>query len=97
MVRQIQRPDAAVIVNGSIEEKPHTDENELICAATPTINPYSAQFLISRKILPYSCRSAFIGSTRVARRAGIEQASSATVVKRSTTDVNVKGSVLLTP
>jgi hypothetical protein len=31
LVRQIERSDGALIVDDSIEEKPHTDENELIC------------------------------------------------------------------
>lgn len=31
MVRQIQRDDAVLIVDDSIEEKPYTDESELIC------------------------------------------------------------------
>jgi hypothetical protein len=30
-VRQIERDDAVLIIDDSIEEKPHTDENELIC------------------------------------------------------------------
>jgi hypothetical protein len=31
LVRQIERADGVLIVDDSIEEKPHTDENELIC------------------------------------------------------------------
>jgi len=31
LVRQIERDDAVMILDDSIEEKPHTDENELIC------------------------------------------------------------------
>src|SRR5215210_140671 len=31
LVRQIERDDAVLIIDDSIEEKPHTDENELIC------------------------------------------------------------------
>src|SRR5215210_7671120 len=31
LVRQIERNDGVMILDDSIEEKPHTDENELIC------------------------------------------------------------------
>jgi len=31
LVRQIERDDGVMIVDDSIEEKPHTDENELVC------------------------------------------------------------------
>src|SRR3712207_2368069 len=31
LVRQIETNDGALILDDSIEEKPHTDENELIC------------------------------------------------------------------
>jgi len=31
MVRQVQSPDAVLIFDDSIEEKPYTDENEIIC------------------------------------------------------------------
>lgn len=31
LVRQIERPDGVMILDDSIEEKPHTDENELVC------------------------------------------------------------------
>jgi DDE superfamily endonuclease len=31
LVRQIERPDGVLIIDDSIEEKPYTDENELIC------------------------------------------------------------------
>src|SRR5215210_3130565 len=31
LVRQIETDDGALIIDDSIEEKPHTDENELIC------------------------------------------------------------------
>ena len=30
-IRQIQREDGVLIVDDSISEKPHTDENEIIC------------------------------------------------------------------
>ena len=43
-----------------------------------------------------SQRSAIIGSTFVARRAGIKQASSAMVVSKSVITANVSGSVALT-
>ncbi len=45
----------------------------------------------------YSFRSAIIGSTLVARRAGIQQASSATNVRNNVMAVNVSGSVVLMP
>src|SRR5437660_11248969 len=45
----------------------------------------------------YSCRSATIGSTRVARRAGMWHATRATTAKSSPTEVNVIASVSLTP
>src|SRR5215210_617938 len=31
LVRRVERDDAVLIIDDSIEEKPHTDENELIC------------------------------------------------------------------
>src|SRR5512134_589269 len=31
VVRQIQRDDAAVLVDDTIEEKPYTDESEVVC------------------------------------------------------------------
>lgn len=31
LLRQVERDDAVLIIDDSIEEKPHTDENELIC------------------------------------------------------------------
>jgi hypothetical protein len=45
----------------------------------------------------YSLRSAMTGSTRVARRAGIQQASSATTNSDTPTTPNVMGSVASTP
>ena len=45
----------------------------------------------------YSLRSAIIGSTRVALRAGMKQASSATAESTSATAANVTGSVAVTP
>ena len=30
MVRKIEQPDGALIFDGTIEEKPHTDENEIV-------------------------------------------------------------------
>src|SRR5215470_6786085 len=45
----------------------------------------------------YSLRSATIGSTFAARRAGIQQASKATAVSNSAIAANVTGSVALTP
>jgi len=44
----------------------------------------------------YSCRSAMSGSTFVARRAGIQQASKATAHNNAVTTTNVTGSVALT-
>jgi hypothetical protein len=31
LVRQVQRPDGVLIIDDSVEEKPYTDESELIC------------------------------------------------------------------
>ena len=45
----------------------------------------------------YSALSAIIGSTRLARRAGIQQARSATVASRKVTPINVVGSIASTP
>jgi Tol biopolymer transport system component len=45
----------------------------------------------------HSYRRAIIGSTFVARRAGIQQAASATSVSNNATAMNVSGSVALTP
>jgi hypothetical protein len=39
----------------------------------------------------YSARNAIIGSTRLARRAGIQQAKSATVPSKKVTPINVIG------
>jgi hypothetical protein len=47
--------------------------------------------------LPYSCRSATIGSTFVARRAAMQQASNATASSAMDTAMKVSGSLLLTP
>lgn len=44
----------------------------------------------------YSCRSAIIGSTLVARRAGMRQATSATVASSSVKPANVTGSCAVT-
>jgi glutamate/tyrosine decarboxylase-like PLP-dependent enzyme len=64
----------------------------LACAATPnqaSIGCYGP----SR----YSVRNATSGSTRVARRAGIQQAAAATASSATPTSVNVIGSVAPTP
>jgi len=45
----------------------------------------------------YSHRSAIIGSTFVARRAGIQHASNATITSSSGAAANVNGSVAFTP
>src|SRR5262249_12395550 len=45
----------------------------------------------------YSQRSATIGSTFVVRRAGIQQATSATAINNNEITTNVSGSVALTP
>ena len=45
----------------------------------------------------YSYLNATMGSTRMARRAGIQQAASATEASRTAIDANVSGSVGLTP
>jgi hypothetical protein len=44
-----------------------------------------------------SCRNAVSGSTFVARRAGIQQASSATLISNKVMTAKVSGSVALTP
>ena len=53
--------------------------------------------LIRHSILFHSLRRATIGSTRVARRAGMKQARSATPSSTTDTTVNVRGSVAETP
>jgi hypothetical protein len=47
--------------------------------------------------IPYSYRNATIGSTRVARRAGMKQAASATAKSSTATAINVTGSAGRTP
>ncbi len=47
--------------------------------------------------MTYSYRSATMGSTRVARRAGMEQAASATTSNRTATLKNVSQSSGVTP
>ena len=46
---------------------------------------------------PYSKRTILIGSTRVARRAGSQQAASATAASTSGASRNVRGSSVATP
>jgi len=48
-------------------------------------------------LLIHSARSAIIGSTRLARRAGIQQARKAIVRSITAMKVKVSGSVALTP
>ena len=50
-----------------------------------------------RDVPTYSARNATIGSTRAARRAGIQQAKSATPNNTNATPPNVIGSVALPP
>ena len=50
-----------------------------------------------RKLPPYSSRNTLIGSTRDARRAGIQHAASAIAVSSAATSANVTGSVAVTP
>gem|GEM_PF-5901036 len=45
----------------------------------------------------YSCRNAESGSTRDARRAGSQQAISATIVNKEAITAKVNGSVVVTP
>ena len=52
---------------------------------------------LARTLLTHSARSAIIGSTRLALRAGIQQARSAMPNKSKATHVKVIGSEVLTP
>src|SRR5262245_19144122 len=61
------------------------------------INTLDYKSHFEEKDRAYSHLSATIGSTFVARRAGIQQASSATTVSSSAITMNVNGSVALTP
>ena|GEM_PF-2550630 len=59
-----------------------------------------ARLLAARQtstLLTYSARNAIMGSTRLALRAGIQQARSAMLNRTKATHVNVTGSELLTP
>src|SRR5205807_8442666 len=52
---------------------------------------------LARTLLTHSARNTIIGSTRLALRAGIQQASSAMPDKSKATHVKVIGSEVLTP
>src|SRR5262245_44215871 len=53
--------------------------------------------IVGLLVVGHSARKAMIGSTFVARRAGIQQANSATLKSSSAITTNVKGSVGRTP
>jgi hypothetical protein len=60
--------------------------------------PLELSRIMRRDELPHhSQRSDTIGSTFAARRAGIQQASSATTINNIAIEMNVSGSVALTP
>jgi hypothetical protein len=52
---------------------------------------------LARTLTIYSARNAIIGSTRLALRAGIEQARRAMPIKSKATHVKLIGSEVLTP
>jgi len=54
-------------------------------------------FICGLKAITHSLRRAISGSTFVARRAGTQQASSATITNSADTAANVSGSVAFTP
>src|SRR5215468_8700039 len=70
-----------------------------VFSAPPRLRVSAVNLLFNprRHHRPYSYRNATIGSTRVARRAGTEHASRATVPRRTLTAANVNGSLELTP
>ena len=64
---------------------------------SPNLQTFAQDCSEEERGLGYSYRSATIGSTRMARRAGMQQAASAMIISKPATDTKVIASVGRTP
>jgi hypothetical protein len=84
-LRQIQHPDGVLIIDDTIEEKPYTDESELICwhfdhskdRAVKGINFVSTLYTVNEVVLPVAATLVTKTETVIDKKTGKEKKKSA--------------------
>lgn len=103
-IRQIQRDDGVLIVDDSISEKPHTDENDIVCwhydhtsgRTIKGVNIISALYHVQEVSLPVGYHLATKRERFIDKKTGKEKRR-ATVSKNGVNNTSVTSSVMSSP